>query len=103
MSMGAGKREFFRMTEGFSSFSHGEDAGLPKKMRCLLIEDYTPLRQKLAECLVEEGYVEDSSATGEEGLGGRKWDIWQNIRKVAPPFIRICLTAEAEGTNLNAL
>lgn len=37
-------------------------------MRCLLVEDYTPLRLNLAECLVEEGYVVDSSATGDEGL-----------------------------------
>jgi len=37
-------------------------------MRCLLVEDYTPLRKNLTECLIEEGFVVDSSATGDEGL-----------------------------------
>lgn len=37
-------------------------------MRCLLVEDYSPLRKNIEECLVEEGYVVDSSATGDEGL-----------------------------------
>jgi DNA-binding response OmpR family regulator len=37
-------------------------------MRCLLIEDYEPLRQNIVECLEEEGFVVDSSATGDEGL-----------------------------------
>lgn len=37
-------------------------------MRCLLVEDYTPLRENIVECLREEGYVVDSSATGDEGL-----------------------------------
>jgi len=37
-------------------------------MRCLLVEDYTPLRQSIEECLGEEGFVVDSSATGDEGL-----------------------------------
>lgn len=37
-------------------------------MRCLLIEDYTPLRKNVAECLAEEGFIVDSSATGDEGL-----------------------------------
>ena len=37
-------------------------------MRCLLVEDYLPLRKNIQECLVEEGYVVDSSATGDEGL-----------------------------------
>lgn len=37
-------------------------------MRCLLIEDYTPLRNNIGECLTEEGYVVDSSGTGDEGL-----------------------------------
>ncbi|MFT4175442.1 MAG: response regulator transcription factor [Luteolibacter sp.] len=37
-------------------------------MRCLLIEDYTPLRNSVRERLVEEGYVVDDSATGDEGL-----------------------------------
>ena len=37
-------------------------------MRCLLIEDYTPLRNSVRERLVEEGYIVDDSATGDEGL-----------------------------------
>ena len=37
-------------------------------MRCLLIEDYTPLRKNIQECLIEEGFVVDASATGDEGL-----------------------------------
>ena len=37
-------------------------------MRCLLIEDYNPLRKNIQECLVEEGFVVDSSAIGDEGL-----------------------------------
>ncbi len=37
-------------------------------MRCLLVEDYTPLRQSIEECLGEEGFIVDSSATGDEGL-----------------------------------
>lgn len=37
-------------------------------MRCLLIEDYEPLRQNIVECLEEEGFVVDSSAKGDEGL-----------------------------------
>ncbi|MBB5350774.1 DNA-binding response OmpR family regulator [Haloferula luteola] len=37
-------------------------------MRCLIIEDYPPLRENIAECLREEGYAVDSSATGDEGL-----------------------------------
>ena len=57
----------------FSSFSHVSDAGMAHRssdfaMRCLLVEDYTPLRLNLAECLTENGYVVDASATGDEGL-----------------------------------
>ena len=37
-------------------------------MRCLLIEDYTPLRKNILECLGEEGFVVDASSTGDEGL-----------------------------------
>ncbi|BCX48104.1 DNA-binding response regulator [Haloferula helveola] len=37
-------------------------------MRCLLVEDYAPLRENVAECLREDGYVVDASATGDEGL-----------------------------------
>jgi DNA-binding response OmpR family regulator len=37
-------------------------------MRCLLVEDYAPLRDNVAECLREEGHVVDASATGDEGL-----------------------------------
>lgn len=37
-------------------------------MRCLLVEDYPPLRNNIEECLVEEGFLVDSSATGDEGL-----------------------------------
>lgn len=41
---------------------------ITKSMRCLLIEDYTPLRHNVEEYLREEGYAVDSSATGDEGL-----------------------------------
>jgi DNA-binding response OmpR family regulator len=37
-------------------------------MRCLVVEDYAPLRQNVVECLREEGYVVDESASGDEGL-----------------------------------
>ncbi len=37
-------------------------------MRCLLIEDYPPLRQNMAEFLTEEGYALDATGTGDEGL-----------------------------------
>lgn len=37
-------------------------------MRCLLIEDYLPLRENIRECLVEEGYVVDDCGAGDEGL-----------------------------------
>lgn len=37
-------------------------------MRILLIEDYTPLRENIAESLTQAGYVVDASATGHEGL-----------------------------------
>ncbi len=37
-------------------------------MRCLLVEDYTPLRKNISECLIEEGFVVDASPTGDEGL-----------------------------------
>ncbi len=41
---------------------------IPKPMRCLLVEDYSPLRRNIVECLTEEGYIVDSSGTGDEGL-----------------------------------
>lgn len=37
-------------------------------MRILLVEDYTPLRENIAESLAQAGYVVDVSATGDEGL-----------------------------------
>ena len=37
-------------------------------MRVLIIEDCTSIRQNVASNLIEEGYVVDSSATGDEGL-----------------------------------
>jgi len=37
-------------------------------MRVLLVEDYPLLRESVAECLVEEGYVVDSTGDGREGL-----------------------------------
>lgn len=37
-------------------------------MRCLLIEDYLPLRGTIRECLSDEGFVVDESGTGDEGL-----------------------------------
>ena len=37
-------------------------------MRCLLIEDYLPLRENIRECLVEAGYVVDDCGSGDEGL-----------------------------------
>ena len=39
-----------------------------RAMRCLLIEDYLPLRDSIRECLVEAGYVVDDYGTGDEGL-----------------------------------
>lgn len=37
-------------------------------MRCLVIEDFSPLRESIEERLHEEGYVVDSTGTGDEGL-----------------------------------
>jgi DNA-binding response OmpR family regulator len=37
-------------------------------MRVLLVEDYTLLRENVAECLSEEGYVVDATGDGREGL-----------------------------------
>jgi DNA-binding response OmpR family regulator len=37
-------------------------------MRCLLIEDYGPLRENIQEYLRGQHYVVDASATGDEGL-----------------------------------
>lgn len=37
-------------------------------MRILVVEDYEPLRKNVVEYLREEGYVVDSSRTGDEGL-----------------------------------
>jgi len=37
-------------------------------MRCLLVEDYLPLRESIRECLKEAGYVVDDSGSGDEGL-----------------------------------
>ena len=37
-------------------------------MRVLLVEDYPPLERSIVECLTEEGYVVDATASGEEGL-----------------------------------
>lgn len=37
-------------------------------MRLLLVEDYAPLRESLAEGLAEAGFAVDSAAEGEEGL-----------------------------------
>lgn len=48
----------------------GEFSGSPLffTMRLLVIEDYTPIRRSVVSRLTEEGYVVDSSATGDEGL-----------------------------------
>ena len=37
-------------------------------MRVLVIEDYEPLRRNIVEHLREEGFIVDSSGTGDEGL-----------------------------------
>jgi DNA-binding response OmpR family regulator len=37
-------------------------------MRCLLIEDYLPLRESIRERLVEEGFIVDDFGSGDEGL-----------------------------------
>jgi DNA-binding response OmpR family regulator len=37
-------------------------------MRCLLIEDYLPLRDSIRECLAEAGYLVDDYGSGDEGL-----------------------------------
>lgn len=37
-------------------------------MRVLVVEDYAPLRESVAQALVEAGYAVDVSADGEEGL-----------------------------------
>src|SRR6218665_774620 len=37
-------------------------------MRCLLVEDFSPLRETILERLTEEGYIVDSSGSGDEGL-----------------------------------
>ncbi len=52
----------------FSSLSHLRLRIHGLNMRCLVIEDYTPLRNSVQEHLVENGYIVDSSPTGDEGL-----------------------------------
>ena len=37
-------------------------------MRVLLIEDYAPVRQSIAQALTEEGFAVDATGDGEEGL-----------------------------------
>ncbi|MDA1006081.1 MAG: response regulator, partial [Verrucomicrobia bacterium] len=37
-------------------------------MRCLLVEDYPPLRENIREYLTTQHYVVDASGTGDEGL-----------------------------------
>lgn len=37
-------------------------------MRILLVEDYTPVRESVAQALAEAGFAVDASADGEEGL-----------------------------------
>lgn len=37
-------------------------------MRCLLIEDYIPLRGSIRECFNNAGFIVDESGTGDEGL-----------------------------------
>lgn len=37
-------------------------------MRCLLIEDYLPLRNSIRECLSDDGYIVDESGAGDEGF-----------------------------------
>ena len=37
-------------------------------MRVLLIEDYAPIRQSIAQALVEDGFAVDVASDGEEGL-----------------------------------
>lgn len=37
-------------------------------MRCLLIEDYLPLRNSIRECLADHGFVVDESGEGDVGL-----------------------------------
>lgn len=43
-------------------------AALATGMRCLLVEDYHPLRESIRECLREAGYVVDDCGSGDEGL-----------------------------------
>lgn len=37
-------------------------------MRVLVVEDYQPLRENITECLLEQNFVVDTTATGDEGL-----------------------------------
>jgi len=37
-------------------------------VRCLVIEDYLPLRESLSESLTESGCIVDACSDGEEGL-----------------------------------
>ena len=37
-------------------------------MRVLLIEDYVPIRQSIAQALEEDGFAVDATGDGEEGL-----------------------------------
>lgn len=37
-------------------------------MRCLLIEDYLPLRDSICECLADQGFIVDECGSGDVGL-----------------------------------
>ncbi|MFT4176557.1 MAG: response regulator transcription factor [Luteolibacter sp.] len=47
-------------------------------MRCLVIEDFSPLRESIEERLREEKYVVDSTGNGEEGL----WYVTNHVYDV---------------------
>lgn len=48
-------------------------------MRCLLIEDYLPLRDSIRESLVEDGFVVDDCGAGDEGLWSARNHSYQVI------------------------
>ena len=58
----------FSLISFISSNSHYSPAKNENQMRVLVVEDYPPLRSSIVECLSEEGYVVDSTDSGDEGL-----------------------------------
>lgn len=62
-------------------------------MRCLLIEDYLPLRDTIRECLIDEGFVVDESGEGDVGL-------WQASNHAYDVIVLDIMLPEIDGLTI---